>query len=389
MKLKSLALLATAAFLLPAGGRAQVPASPPAPGLTVVNVPLLLPPQPGVRPAAEIAHVEVRLASGVGGIVFTQRLPPEAGKMLSAVTAQIEKLHPGKLRNGRTEITFTGSVSAQDLAAAGLAIAVALDAAAGGWTPDPGFMAMATFEADGDVQPVKDAIPRLLAVLQAGAKRVVMTEKQVAQATDLMITSGPAQFAATQFFSVNSYEDVRAIADTRPTPEMAKALREFGDVQRRLAAPGAKVNDILRDPDVQEALRQTLTAAPTCLSARLLLRVTTGQFEKLSVEGTVLAIENMAPTVFTAVLSRAPNDLTKLPNPVVQAEITRLLAAKEHFDRRSLPLLDAVIGYGEAVRTYTERPPDSPAENVARNRTLILTAREVVATLANFKAAKR
>lgn len=385
MKLPPLVFLAALGAFAFARVQAQSPAMP----VVVVSAPLLLPAQPGASATAAIARIEVKAAPGVGGVVFTQRVPPEAGRMLAAVVTQIDKLHPGKLRTGRTEITFNGTISVDDLDASGLAIAVALDAFSGGWTPDPGFIALGAFDAMGEVRPVKDAIPRLLAALKSGAKRVVMTEKQVAQVTDLMITTGPARFATTQFFSVNSYEDVRAIADTRSTPELSKAMREFTSVQTRLVAPDANATEILRDPDAQESLRQTLTGAPTCLSARLLLRATSGQFDKLSAEGTVLAIETMAPTIFATVQSRAPNDLTKLTNAAAQAEIARLLAARAQFDRRSLPLLEAVINYGEAVRTYTERPPDSPAEYAARNRTLMLTAREVVSTLTQFKIPRR
>jgi len=380
-------LLAT--IVLAPSIHAQVPPSPPAPGLIVVDVPLLLPPQPGVRTTADIAHVEVRLASGVGGAVFTQRVSPDATKMLAAVSKQIEKLYPAKLKSGRTEITFTGFVSALDLNASGLALLVALDSLYGGWTIAPGFMAMGSYDADRDVQPVGDAMPRLFAALKAGAKRVVMSEKQVAQVTDLMITSGPPAFASTQFFSVNSYEDVKAIANLQVSPEMAKVDENFTDAQKKLSAPGAKPSEVLSDPDVQESLRQTLTANPACLSARLLLRANSARLEKLSLEGTLNAIETIAPTVFTAVQSRAPNDLSRIPNPVVQKEIDRLFETKQQFDPRALPLLDAVIGYGEAVRTYTEKPPDSAAENVARNRTLTLTAREVLGVLAKFKSVKR
>jgi hypothetical protein len=368
---------------------AEVPSSPPGPGLTVVNVPLLLPAQPGVRPAAGIAHVEVKMAHGVGGAVFTQTVPPEAGKVLKAVSAQIEKLHPGKLNTGRIEITFTGSVSAQDLAAAGLGLAVALDAALGGWTPDPGFMAIGTFEADGDVQPVMNAIPRLLAVKKAGAKRVVMTEKQVAQVTDLMVSSGLSVFAGTEFFAVNSYEDVRPIAESSPPPDMAKGIALFAEVQQKLNAPGAKPEDVLKDEDVKEALRQTMVASPTSLSARLLLRVTTGQFEKLSMEGTLDAIETMAPTIFAAVKSRTPNDLRQIPNAVAQEEVGKLNAAKQQFDPRALPLLNSVISYGEAVRTFTEAPATTPSENAARNRTLTVTAHEVIVELGKYYTKKK
>ncbi len=381
-------LLVLSLALLAPSLHAQVPASPPTPGLIVVDVPLLLPPQQGVRTRADIAHVEVRLAAGVGGAVFTQRVSPDATKMLAAVAKQIEKLYPGRMKTGRTEITFTGFVSAADLNASGLALLIALDSLYGGWTIAPGFMAMGGYDAVRDVQPVSDAIPRLFAALKAGAKRVVMSEKQVAQVTDLMITSGPPAFASTQFFSVNSYEDVKAIANVQISPEMAKVDENFADVQKKLNVPGAKASEILSDPDVQESLRQTLTANPACLSARLLLRANSARLERLSLEGTVNAVETLAPTVFTAVQSATPNDLRQLPNAVVQAEIDRLLETKQQFDPRAVPLLDAVIGYGEAVRTYTEKPPDSPAENAARNRTLTLTAREVLGVLLKFKTGK-
>ncbi|HYR57389.1 MAG TPA: hypothetical protein VEO95_02120, partial [Chthoniobacteraceae bacterium] len=167
-----------------------------------------------------------------------------------------------------------------------------------------------------------------------------------------------------------------------------KGIKAFAEVQQKLNAPGAKPDDVLRDEDVKEALRQTMTATPTHLSARLLLRMTTGQFDKLSAEGTLYTIENLAPTIFTTVQSRAPGDVSKLSNSVVQAEIARMNDAKQHFDARSLPLLDAVINYGELMRTYTERPPDSPMENGARIRALTSTAQGVVAELGKFKAAQ-
>ena len=387
--LKHLTRVALLLSGLGASVHAQTPASTPAPGVTVVNVPLLLPAQPGARPTAGIAHVEVKLARGVGGVVFTQHVPPEADKVLKAVKVQIEKLHPGKLNTGRIEITYTGSVSAQDLAASGLGLAVALDAALGGWTPDPGFMAIGTFEADGDVQPVMNAIPRLLAVKKAGAKRVVMTEKQVAQVTDLMVSSGLSVFAGTEFFAVNSYEDVKVIADSQHTVEVAKGLASFAEVQQKLNAPGAKPEEVLRDEDVKEALRQTMVATPTSLSARLLLRVTTGQFEKLSLEGTLDAIETMAPTIFAAVRSRAPNDLRQIPNDVAQAEVGKLTTTKQQFDPRAVPLLNSVINYGEAVRTFTEAPATTPSELAERNRTLTLTAREVLVELGKYYTKKK
>ncbi|MEQ1860404.1 MAG: hypothetical protein ABMA13_10750 [Chthoniobacteraceae bacterium] len=382
-------LLCSALVFLATSLRAQVPASPPAPNLTVVKVPLLLPAQPGKRPVADIANVEVRLAGGIGGPVFTQRVPPDASKVLQAVTAAIEKLHPGKLKSQRIEITFTGMVAANDLAASGLGLAIGLDAALGGWKPDPGCMAMGTFEADGDVQPVKDAIPRLLAVMKAGAGRVIMTEKQVAQVTDMMVSAGPAIFSTTQFFAVNSYEDAKPIADTTLTPEMVKGLGFFGNVQQALKAAGAKPEEMLRNDEVKEDLRSTMVSMPSCVSARLLLRATTGQFDKLSAEGTFYAIENLAPTIFTVVQSSFPNDLTKLPNATVQAEIAKLEASRPHFDVNSLPVLDAVIGYGEVVRSYTERPAESVTENADRSRALLLTARAVLEAMAKFKAVQR
>lgn len=387
MKTSVLVRLALVAFALFAPlVRAQVPASPPAPGLIVVNVPLLLPPKPGEQRVADIAHVEVRVVPGTGGAYFTQRVPADAPKLLAAVTAAIEKIHPGKLRQRRIEITYTGMVSAADLAASGLGLAVGLDATLGGWKPDPDCMAMGTFEADGDILPVKDAIPRLLAVMKAKAKRVVMPDKQAAQVTDMMIGAGPQIFAGTQFFGLNTYEDAKVIVDSVQTPDMVKALGYFGNVQQDIAAPNANIEELLRNEDVREWLRNTMRAAPTCISARLLLRMTTGQFDTLSPEGTFYAIQNMAPTIFTVVQSNTPDNLTKLPNDVVQAEIVKLNDARKHFDQRSLPVLEAVIGYGEVVRSYTERAAASPEENLDRKRALMLTAQGVLGAMAKFRA---
>lgn len=383
------ALVCSALVFLATVLRAQVPASPPSPDLTVVKVPLLLPPKAGQRPVADIANVEVRLARGTGGAVFTQRVPADASKVLQAVTAAIEKLHPGKLKANRLEITYTGYVAANDLAASGLGLAIGLDAALGGWKPEPECMAIGTFEADGDVQPVKDAIPRLLAVMKTNAKRVVMTERQVAQVTDMMVSAGPAIFAGTQFFAVNSYDDAKPIADSALTPEMVKGLGYFGNVQQMLKAAGEKAADVLRDDEAREYLRNTMVAMPSCVSARLLLRATTGQFDKLSAEGTFYAIENMAPTIFTVVQSAYPNDLNRLPNATVQAEIAKLEAARPHFDAASMPVLNAVIGYGEIVRSYTEKAAASVEENQDRNRALMLTARDVLGAMAKFKAAQQ
>jgi hypothetical protein len=213
-----------------------------------------------------------------------------------------------------------------------------------------------------------------------------MTEKQVAQVTDMMIGAGPKIFAGTQFFAVNSYEDVKPIADSKLTPEMVEGLGFFGNVQQALKAPDAKPAELLRDDEVKEDLRNTMVAMPSCVSARLLLRASTGQFDKLSAEGTFHAIENLAPTIFGVVQSQHPNDLSKLPNATVQAEIAKLEESRPHFDTNSMPVLDAVLGYGEVVRVYTERPAESVTENADRSRALLLTARAVLDAMAKFRA---
>ncbi|NDC10299.1 MAG: MerR family transcriptional regulator [Oxalobacteraceae bacterium] len=170
-------------------------------------------------------------------------------------------------------------------------------------------------------------------------------------------------------------------------PVSALAKLSIDALRQRLNAPGVKGADVLKDSEVKEWLRDTMVSAPTHLSARLLLRATTGQFDKLSAEGTLYAIETLAPTIFTVVQSATPNDLSKLPNDVVQAEIEKLVDSKKHFNTNAIPLLDAVIGYGEVVRSYTEKKAADIGQNADRNRALYMTARGVTDALAKFKAA--
>ena len=355
------------------------------PAGVTVGVPLMSLAQAGAKPAVEVAQVKVTPASGVGGAVFTQRVPPESAKMLGLITGHLEKLHPGKLTTGRTEIAYVGAVAPQDIAASGLALSVALDAMLGGWTPERGFVAIGAFEREGDAAPVKNALPQILSAIKSGAPRVLVTEKQMAQVTDAMIISGIAAFSTTEIFGVNSYEDVKAIADSKLTKDMKTGLDLFAEVQGKLHAPDVKPEEVLREDDVKEALREALTATPTSLSARLLLRVTTGQFDTLSVDGTMFAIETMAPAIFAVVQSRMPNDAVKMQNSVAQAEITRLKETKSRFDKHAQPLVDAVLAYGEFVRSFTERPAKDPTETLGRNRSLLLTSQAVAAELAKFK----
>jgi hypothetical protein len=241
--------------------------------------------------------------------------------------------------------------------------------------------------ADGDLDPVSNPIPRLLAAMRGGAERVLLPEKMFKQVTDVLVSEGPAAFAKTQIFTISNFEDAPAIASASPEATIVRAIRRFADVERMLRAAGANADSALREPALKEALRDVLTIAPSHMSARLLLGRTTGQYMTLSIEGSLTALEAMCTTMLKAARSRNPTDLSQLPIAAVQAEAARLGAARARLDVKAQPVADALLVYADVAKAWNERPPSNASQQGERFRSLSAAAKQILTEIAKAKPA--
>jgi hypothetical protein len=320
-------------------------------------------------------------------IAFKTQVSADTQAALKGVSNFISGRHHGLPAGHRIEISVVGDAAPADLASSSFAIGVALDAMLTGWTPDPGLAVIGALRSDGDLDPVSNPIPRLLAAMRGNADRVLLPEKMFKQVTDVLVSEGPAAFAKTQMFTISNFDDAAAIASASPEASIVRAIRRFAEVQRMITAFGADPDAALKDPGVKEGLRDVLTISPSHMSARLLLARTTGQYSTLSIEGSLTALEAMCGTMLKAARSRNPTDLAQLPAAAVQAEAARLGAARSRLDAKAQPVVDALLVYADAIKAWHERPPANATQQGERFRTLSAAARQILTEINKAKPA--
>jgi hypothetical protein len=334
-----------------------------------------------------LAEAKSLLPEESSEVALTQPVPLEAVAMLEAAVRHMQKRHRGWPKGRRIELSFADPVSAADVPAAGLAVALTLDAIIEGWRIEPTFSAIGAIREDGEFVPVRHSIPRLLAAMRSGATRIAVPERMVAQVADMLVSEGVAAFVATQVFTVTSFDEAPGIASEPAAQPIARAQQRFAPIQARLQAAGAAAEELLKAPELKDALREVLTISPSHLTARLLLGRTTGQFSKLSLEGSLSAIEVQAATLLKAARSRQPSDLDGLPATGVQAEGTRLRTSRARLNEKAQPLIDALVVYSDVALAWHVRPASGPAHVAERNRALYEAAKMINDELARLQAA--
>jgi hypothetical protein len=338
-------------------------------------------PAPGAGGSALSATVKgkaIPLAPAAPGeLAFVSPATQAITPALTGIVQQLQTRHRGWFAGKRVEFSIEGAAAPADASSSTLAVAVAVDAMIGGWTPDPKFFALGSLQPDGQIAAVSQPIPRILAAYRAGGERIAVPDRMWAQVADLLVAEGVASFSKAQMFTVGNFEELPGLATNPPSAEIARAANRFADVQRALQAPGIDAEAELLRPAIKDALREVLTITPRHLTARLLLGRTTGQYKSLSLPGSLAAIEAMGSTLLKAARSGQPSELSLLPLAPIQAEATRLNAAKTKLDPKSLAVVDALLAYADVAAAWHARPAATGQNKVEKNRVLYAAAKQI------------
>ena len=365
-----LAMINGATFAAPPAKPAEASAEKPAVTalhLTKASVvaPLFVPqPRGGYAavPVTVTALATAAAATSPGQLSFPQ-IPGAAGaKVLDAVKRQLSARHTGWPVGKNIEISFSEKIAAQDVAATALAAGLLLDAMFTGYQIDAQVAVIGGLDDEGDLAPVISAATRLTAALRSAATRIIIPERNLAQAADLMLADGVAVFATKHVFSVSAFEEVPLLATVEPDEKTVRAMRSFDEAARLLAAAGTRADAALADPRVKEALRNVLIPAPSHLSARLLLGHGAGQFHLFSLPGSIEVVESRGPSLVRALRSKTPGSYTGLTLDRVTEELNSLKALGPRLDERALNWYDAILRYGETAQAWLGNPRRTPRE---------------------------
>ena len=306
-----------------------------------------------------------------GVVTFAPPLGPAGNAVLASVSKYLVSVHRGWPAGHKIEITFSVPVAPDDTAAAGLATATVLDSMFGGWESDPACAVVGHLQADGKIVSVSAALARLLAAMRAGASRILMPEKNVAEAAaDCMVNEGPDAFGRVQMFAVKDFEEIPMMAGTKLEPPVAESIAAFTAAQTALAAAGAEAMTLLKNPATQESLRTVLEKWPNHISARLLLGYAIGSIKKFSLAGSVQVIDRSAATLLQSMNSGHAQDVRAVPPARIAADLAALRLAAGKVDAKARPLLDHLAAYGEAAKSWHAQPPRNPDAAAALAKTL-------------------
>ena len=340
----------------------------------VIATPLFIQQAAGVNTLANVtltATATPTKPDAPGVVAFVPPLGPSGKAVLDSVSKYLVSAHHGWPAGHRIDIAFSVPIAPDDAAAAGLATATVLDSMFSGWEPDPACSVVGHLQADGKIVSASAALTRLLTAMRAGASRILMPEKNVAEAAaDCLVNEGPAAFGRVQMFAVKDFEEMPMMAGTKLEPLVAESVAAFTEAQTALAAAGMDAVTLLKKTDTQESLRTVLEKWPNHVSARLLLGYSIGRYKTFSVAGSVQVIDRTAATLFAGVNSGRSHEVRNLPPDRIDADLAAIRLAVDRLDPKARPLANHLIAYGEAAKSWHSQPPRTAKNATALAGTL-------------------
>ena len=301
-----------------------------------------------------------------GIVTFVPPLGPSGKAVLDSVSKYLVGRHHGWPAGHKIEVTFSVPIAPDDTAAAGLATATVLDSMFADWEPDTNCAVVGHLQADGKIVSASSALMRLLTAMRAGASRILMPEKNVAEAAaDVMINEGPGAFGRVQMFAVKDFDEIPMMAGAKIDKFVAQSIAAFDEAQKELAAAGKDAGALLKKTDTQESLRTVLEKWPNHVSARLLLGHSVGRYKTFSLPGSAQVVDRTATTLLAGINSGRPQDVRKLPPDRIEAEVAALRNYADRIDAKARPLIDHLIAYGEAAGSFHTQPPRTQQEATA------------------------
>lgn len=334
-----------------------------------ISTPLYIQQGAGVNTLAEVTLTAVATPTkpdAPGVVAFVPPLGPAGKAVLDSMSKYLVERHHGWPAGHRIEITFSVPIAPDDTAAAGLATATVLDSMFDGWETDANCAVVGFLQADGKIVSVSSALMRLLTARRAGVTRILMPEKNVAEAAaDVMVNEGPAAFGRVQMFAVKDFEEIPMMGGTKPDPLVAASIKAFDEAQKALAAAGSDAATLLKKTDTQESLRTVLEKWPNQVNARLLLGSSIGRYKTFSLAGSAQVVDRTAATLMAGVNSGRAHEVKNFPPDRVEAELAALRNYADRIDPAARPLITHLLAYGEAALGWLKAPPRTAQEATA------------------------
>lgn len=306
--------------------------------------------------ASEASQMNATLLKSSKEGAFELGFNQTVGEMMMGATEEVLKFirvrHAHQIPlNYRIEFAFANKFSEKDGPSAAVVCALLADSIITGDEIAPEFAATGDMTATGEVRAVGGVADKLRGARKKGCEVIAIPSANESSIFDAYILMGLEPLYEIQIFTIESFNDARAIALSERDEEVQTALDEFAMVQDVLK----KNEKLVFNGKVQEKLRKVYELMPNHLSAKLLiLHANQKGPKKLSLLGSLSGIEQVS--VKLDLMIQNDSYLTSGGN---DDELAHLIYDLQRFrpqlDKRTVPYADAYLNLAQFIREVRGR----------------------------------
>lgn len=333
--------------------------------------------------ASQMNATVVKGSEGEFSLGFNQ----DVGDQMEKATVEVQKFisvrHGDKVPNGyRVELAFADKYSPKDGPSAAVVCALMTDSIITGDEIDPGFAATGDMTATGQVRPVGGITGKIRGAIKKKCSIIGIPKPNDKSISDLYLIEGIKPLYQIQTFSLETFDQAKALAGKNRTGDLQKAIDEFTEVQKVLQ----KNEKYIRNQAVRTKLRAIVKLAPNHMSARLLfLHGERKGPKKLSLLGSIEAIDKAAQS-FSIMLETGSFLETNGSDDVLFSLISELKRQRPKLDQRTIAYSDSHTELAEFFKALRgkkylnkqmERELNSGIRKLNSERTKVLNNPEV------------
>ena len=270
-----------------------------------------------VGSAQDIIATAERVGSNLETICdFTGEVAKDTQISMEEAERLLRVRYPVWQAGHKIRFSYANKYAKQAGGSAGGAFSVLLLSLLDGMQIDPAFAMTGDVTVDGKIREVGAVAEKIRGAALEKCRIVAIPLANKESLADLALLYSPAMLWNVQIFSIATLDEAAALARQDRPENLTKALALFADAQARLL-PASQRTDLgpnatataLRNPQVNQLLREVLRLAPNHLSAEFMLRAANNQLAP------TLTLETSLDEIWNATGALLPVLLNKDPDP--------------------------------------------------------------------------
>jgi len=299
-------------------------------------------------------------------LAFNQEVGPDMKNALERVKEFSARRHKEVPPNMRIEFSFEEQYSLKDGPSASVACALLMDSLWAGNDLESRFAVTGDMQPSGRVDPVGGISGKIRGAAARDCTHVAIPEVNTDALLDILIIEGIEPLTKVQVFTIDTFDDAKALAlpAASRTEDINKSLELFSTVANVLERSNF-AEATLRNPQVQDRLREVMDLTPNHASAKILLLKAIGREpERLTVQGSLEAIDRAVLPLLQGLRETNFGQNGRASGGLMETDtfadtVYNLRRIRHKLDERTWKCVDAMADFSALLRKLKNEPPES------------------------------